>query len=411
MIAAPIPENEAARQKALESYDILDTPSENDYDEIVKLASEICQTPISLITLVDMQRQWFKANLGLDVSETPREISFCGHVIFGDDVMTVEDAVKDERFHDNPLVTSDPNIRFYAGMPLITLDGFKLGTLCVIDRVPRQLNDFQKDALRVLSHQIVNHLDRRLKVNQLNAALRTVNEQHTKLEGLYHANTRMLSIVGHDLRAPLSTLKSMLEMYEEEYLSDKDMKEMATKLSVAYKYTEELIDNLLFWARKQFDGHEPEFTMVDLHQKAEECLAFLSFQAEHKGNLLKNNIPAGYMLETEPNVLHFILRNLLNNANKFTTNGMISLNVEKKNDETIIEIKDTGLGIPEEKLSKLFNWDSKMSTYGTSGEKGSGLGLSMSQEFAEKLGGHLEVKSKVGEGTSFFIHMNADKVK
>jgi len=410
MVAPPVPENETERQKALIDYEILDTPCENDYDEIVKLASEICETPISLISLIDMQRQWFKANVGLDVSETGREIAFCSHAILGDDIMAVEDAGKDERFFDNPLVTDDPNIRFYAGMPLITLDGFKLGTLCVIDRVPRQLNDFQKNALRVLSHQIVNHLDRRLKVNQLNAALRTINEQHSKLEGLYQANTRMLSIVGHDLRAPLGTLKSMLEMYADEYISEADVKEMAVKLSEAYKYTEELIDNLLFWAQKQFDGKEPEFKVIDLHQKVEECIALLSFQVEHKGNLLKNNIPDGYMLETEPNILNFILRNLLNNANKFTTHELISVNVEIKNNNTVIEIKDGGIGIPEEKLGKLFDWDSKMSTYGTSGEKGSGIGLSMSQEFAEKLGGYLEVKSKVGEGTSFFIHLNNDKV-
>jgi signal transduction histidine kinase len=403
MISAAIPENEPARQKALESYNIIDTPREDDYDEIVKLASDICGTPISLISLIDMQRQWFKANIGLDASETSREVAFCTHAILGDDVMMVADAELDERFHDNPLVTSYPSIRFYAGMPLITVDGHKLGTLCVIDRVPREINDFQKNALRVLSRQIVNHLDRRLKVNQLGEALKTVNEQNKKLEELYDVNARMLSIIGHDLRAPLSTLKSFLDMFAEEWIGLEDAKDIAAKLGMSYNYAQELIDNLIVWARNQFDGAGAVYAAVDVHTMVARCFDLLSFQAAEKKNVLTNLLEEGFQVKTETNMLYFMVRNLLHNANKFTGDGQITVAAATKANEVWINISDTGIGMTQEKIDKLFEWDAAISTYGTTGEKGSGIGLSMSQEFAHKIGGHIEVQSTVGKGSVFSI--------
>ena len=128
---------EQLRLEKLEAYKILDTPSESDFNELVLLASKICRTPISLISLIDEKRQWFKANIGLTVNETAREVSFCQHAIQQHEVFLIRDALNDERFKYNPLVTGYPDIRFYAGMPLATNDGFNLGTLCVIDTVPR----------------------------------------------------------------------------------------------------------------------------------------------------------------------------------------------------------------------------------------------------------------------------------
>ena len=163
MIAPVIPENEVERMNELYKYELLDTLYEDEFQDIVLLASRICNVPISLITLVDMNRQWFKAKLGLDARETARNISFCGHAINQDDLFEVEDAVADERFYDNPLVTGDPKIRYYAGMPLITDAGYKIGTLCVIDRIPRQLDEEQTFAMTILSRQVIKLFELRLK--------------------------------------------------------------------------------------------------------------------------------------------------------------------------------------------------------------------------------------------------------
>jgi GAF domain-containing protein len=155
------PDQEAARLEALRQYQILDTPSEQAYDDFTLLASFICEVPIALITLVDAERQWFKSKVGLEVSETARNISFCGYTILSNKTLVVNDALCDQRFVNNPLVTSDPSIRFYAGAPLISPEGHALGSLCVIDRQPRALSELQKTALESLARQVVAQLELR----------------------------------------------------------------------------------------------------------------------------------------------------------------------------------------------------------------------------------------------------------
>ena len=162
MGAAPKPEYELERLKALHAYNILDTLPETEFDDIVSLASTICDVPISLISLIDSERLWFKARKGLDTSETHRDYAFCAHAILeADTPLIIEDASLDDRFADNPFVTSAPNIRFYASHSLVTPDGQPIGTLCVIDTKPRTLNDAQIDGLRALASQTINLLETR----------------------------------------------------------------------------------------------------------------------------------------------------------------------------------------------------------------------------------------------------------
>lgn len=159
--------NEVERLRTLRLYNIIDTQAEQAFDDLARLAAAICETPIGLVSIVDESRQWFKARVGLDVPQTPRDVAFCAHAIQQPDVFVVEDATKDSRFSSNPLVTEDPAIRFYAGAPLVVADGSALGTLCVIDRQPRRLTSEQLDALTILRRSVVAQLELRRAVDDL----------------------------------------------------------------------------------------------------------------------------------------------------------------------------------------------------------------------------------------------------
>src|SRR5215831_21038442 len=160
-MSSPTLNNEKKRLKVLWQYEVLDTVPEELFDDLTELAARICEAPIALISLVDEKRQWFKSKVGTTVNETTRDISFCAHAIKQSDLFIIPDASKDERFANNPLVTSAPKIRFYAGAPLITPDGYALGTLCIIDTVPRELRPDQKQALGILARHVVSQLELR----------------------------------------------------------------------------------------------------------------------------------------------------------------------------------------------------------------------------------------------------------
>ncbi len=191
------PANEEARVIALDKYAILDTDPEQFFDDLTLLASHVCNTPIALISLVDEDRQWFKSRVGLDASETSRDIAFCSTAILQSDVFVIPDALADERFRDNPLVVSDPHIRFYAGAPLINEDGYALGTLCVVDRAPRELAPEQKEALKALSRLVLAQLEFRRNLILLKEALTDrTKEEHERQKELVHVQETLMRVLG-----------------------------------------------------------------------------------------------------------------------------------------------------------------------------------------------------------------------
>ena len=207
---APRPVNEAERLARLQEYGILDTGPELRFDRIVRLAAKLLDCPIALVSLVDDRRQWFKAKVGLDAEETSREHAFCSHAILGDEVMVVEDASVDPRFEDNPLVVGGPAIRFYAGAPLWVGDGLSMGTLCVIDKQPRELGAHERACLKDLAAVTVDAMDHHHRIRVLEAAHAELATTHEELEAISYA-------MGYDMRAPLRQLGALLEFFEADH--------------------------------------------------------------------------------------------------------------------------------------------------------------------------------------------------
>jgi len=196
-MAAPSTSTEAARVAALNRYAILDSEPEQSFDDLVILAAHICQTPMAMLSLVDDHRQWFKSKFGVEVRETPRDVSICAHTIQQNDLFVVPDTLQDPRFRENPLVTGEPHIRFYAGTPLINEDGFALGTLCVVDRQPRQLDPEQTEAISALGRLALRQMELRMNLELLKEALNDrTREEHARELELKRLEEKLVRVLG-----------------------------------------------------------------------------------------------------------------------------------------------------------------------------------------------------------------------
>lgn len=390
MLIPPFPENETERLQDLFDLDLLDTPNESEFDDIVKVASHICNVPISLITLIDSNRQWFKANIGLNIEETSREISFCGHAILQDQLFEVPDASKDSRFFDNPLVIEDPSIRFYAGFPLIANTGSRIGTLCVIDRVPRKLTDGETFALKVLSQNVIKIAELRHKNRRLNH----MAETHKKIT----------SILAHDVRSPMASIKGIIEYKKAGLFDEQETEEMMDIALDQLSNTLQMVNDVVDWGQRELKYYDLQKEIVNMYDVVDSIFGYEALKARLKKNILINDMQ-NIQAFTDKNAITFIIRNLVSNANKFTENGEIKVSAFKKEKHLEIYIEDTGTGMPEEVSSKLLT-NATVSTVGTKDEKGNGLGLLLVKEYINKLQGSISVQSAVGKGTCFTIKLN-----
>lgn len=406
MISIPYTEKEKDRLAKLIEFNVLDTPEEDDFNDIVKLASQICEVPISLISLVDDTRQWFKAKVGLSANETTREWAFCAHAIENNDFLQIKDATKDERFFDNPLVTGSPDIRFYAGYPLRTAENFALGTLCVIDTKPRELNTFQISALETLAKQVIKNLELRLTNKLLAQNLQIIAKQNEELDKANDTKRKLISILSHDLRTPLSNFQNFIYLIENNLIDETEQKTILNGVKGGVNATINMMENLLTWTMSQLKDNTiniinlKPFDIIKLQSRS------LKINAEKKGIEIINNIDENQYVKADSGMLEFVLRNLLNNAIKFSENSNIAINLSSDENYDVITVKDYGIGMNLETKSKMFKWDTENTKLGTNNEKGTGLGLLVAKDFMDKMNGLLEFESEEGKGTTFYVKLS-----
>ena len=313
---APLPANETDRLAALYGLDVLDTEPEKDFDDIVALASHVCGVPMSLVSLLDTDRQWFKARVGTDLTETTRDLSFCAHAILGRDLLVVPDARQDARFADNPLVTEAGGIRFYAGAPLVTTDGYALGTLCVVDSRPRRLDVEQLQALHALARQVTSQLElRRYAVALANTTAR--------LQELERRKDELAALVGGELRAPLRLMDAYLDGLGRTGHHDLEAADLVGRAAAAHvRGLRDLLDHLLRMAEAGSGAdslHMREIDLTRLTQRAVEAIRPIA--ATKQIWILNQAGGPSLPIIADPVRLEQVLMHLLFAAVKYTPSG------------------------------------------------------------------------------------------
>lgn len=394
MIVPEKPHNEAERIAALNKYQILDTLPEDEYDAITLIASQICGTPIALISLIDPTRQWFKSHHGLDVTETDRDIAFCVHAINEpENLLIIKDASLDERFHDNPLSVSDPNVIFYAGAPLVTPDGYPLGTLCVIDHEPGELDEEQQNALRALAGQVIVLLELRAK----NRLLELKNDEISRLNQNLDAFTYRLS---HDLKTPIRGIKSITEWFREDYwLKFNDQqKEWIGKITSRAEYMESVTEGLLNYSR--ITHNRISFSNFNLKSLLDETLGILSDSASvHLEHTNTDQIITQYKFGFQ-----CIFQNLLGNSIQHCDKPEVRIGISYTAHPDFHQLvyRDNGPGIPSKYKDRVFEL---FEALGGNEKKSTGIGLTTVAAILNNIQGTIQLKDQEPgeEGVHFVI--------
>ncbi|MGB5260518.1 MAG: GAF domain-containing sensor histidine kinase [Gammaproteobacteria bacterium] len=395
MKSAPLPDNEPARIRRLNELDILDTLEEQAYDDLTYLAAQICDTPIALVSLVDHDRQWFKSRHGLDASETPREVAFCAHAILGDSVFVVEDAGLDERFHDNPLATGAPHVKFYAGAPLIMNDDIKVGTLCVIANEPRLMTPAQVQALEALARQVVSQLELRLKVREL--------------ESLDKSKDEFISTVSHELRTPLTSISGSLSLLLNNKVGKLEDRQQQM-VAIAARNS----DRLLGIVNDILDLAKLEAGKLEIRRDTHDLISLLDDAVElNRPYCMQCNcdLVVNYdlgesagLINGDASRLLQVLTNLITNAAKFTSDeDTIEVSLVIVDDTARIGVTDHGPGIPEDQQQHVFERFKQIGTPVNQKMPGTGLGLRISKQLIMLHEGTIGFESIPNQRTTFYF--------
>jgi signal transduction histidine kinase len=392
-VKAPVPADEPARLAALHDAGVLDTAPEEDFDDIALLASEICGTPVGLVSLVDADRQWFKAKVGLDFVQTHRDLSLCAHTVVGHDMLEVTDTFADPRFADNPYVTAEDGIRFYAGAPVVLEGTYSVGTVCVIDSRPRKLTEAQRRALRSLARHAAVQLE-------LRRYARRAAEIADRMRQLDRMKDSFLATVSHELRTPLSTIRGYLEMLLE---GDFDGETSRRFLSVMARNSDRLlrlIDELLLVARLTQEGLELDVVELDLADLVHQVTTGCRPLAEHKQVELRVLTERPVPARGDARRLTQALNHLVVNAIKFTgPGGQITVGATTDG-EPSLTITDTGVGIAEEDLPHVFDRFYRCASADLMAVPGPGLGLAIVKSIIEAHHGSVHLESEPNVGTT-----------
>lgn len=386
------PSNEYDRQAAVERYNILDTLPEENYDNITALIARVTDSPVSLITMLDKKRNFLKSHYGVEFNQSPREISFCGHAINAEEeIMIVEDASKDTRFHDNPLVT-DGGVRFYAGVPLVTPDAYKLGTLCIFDTKPRVLDEDLQVVLINAARQVETILAHRYQNQLLIDYRRQLELRNKELENFAKSTA-------HDIKSPVISALYLAESFVEDYsdvLPDSALERLnkiAASTTSVCKYIDALLD--YYTCEKILLNKRESVVLADVLDEVKELTGSMvnhrvaGTALEHKTRI---DINRGALLQ--------ILANLITNAIKFCDKEVAEVQVDFKMSQSAYEfsVADNGAGISEEVLPHIFD----IYTQGNIAPgDGTGLGLASVKKIVDRMGGEMTVESTVGIGSRF----------
>ena len=404
MKSAAIPNNELARLNALDEYNILDTLAEQAYDQLTDLASSVCGTPIALISLIDEKRQWFKSHHGLDAQETPREIAFCAHAIHHDELFEIQDSRKDQRFHDNPLVTGPTQVIFYAGAPLVTPSGLRLGTLCVIDNKPSYLTALQKKQLIIIAQQVVTQLELRKAgriQHDLLAQSRSLEQSLLLTKSLEVKNKELeqfVYTVSHDLKSPLVTINGFTSMLAKELSAHTTEKQKHRFQRILENLTHmgDLLTNLLELSRvMKAEISKAPIDLITLIEQNWQRLITGYKEVEVELVLTKPLHAIG----ANQTLLSQCIDNLLSNAIRYRSaerDLTLKIHTEELEASVSLFISDNGIGIAKSDQKRAFNVFEQINP-----GQGTGIGLSLVKAAMEKHNGSVSLVSELGQGSCF----------
>jgi signal transduction histidine kinase len=423
---------ENRRLAVLHDYRILDTEAEKSFDDLVLLAAHICEMPIALVSLVDADRQWFKAKIGVDVDSTPRAVSFCAHAILGKELFVVPDATQDPRFASNPVVTGEPYVRFYAGAPLVTTEGEALGTICVVDRTPHTLRPEQGAALMALARQVVSQMelrraaaanallcvkaerDARRAARQAAIAQKLAGEQCGLREAVAGME-QVLGVVGHELRTPLAALRAISEFLTTDGASGTpEAERFMHEISSEVDRMSNTVDNLLEAARLNSGRARWNWATFDIGDVIADAVESVRPLID-AGRVDLVVAAAEWMppMTGDPDAVRRLLINLLSNAYKHTRYGRITIDCERLRDAAgewaALRISDTGCGIAPEVSARLGEaFALNAGVVGSNHVRGTGLGLAICKGIAAAHGGELRIASVQGQGTTVTARLRTD---